>query len=147
MPFVPSVTEIKVRGFHVDVFGVVNHACYIRFFEEARWAYMDERAELQQVLRSSGIAHSVVSLSVQYKHPAHVGDILRIETQVRSRASGRSITFEQRAYVGTSPEAGVEAQITHVFFRSGGGQVIEVNDEVFNSWRDLRNLDEPAPAI
>ena len=31
----PSVTEIKVRGFHVDVFGVVNHACYIRFFRRS----------------------------------------------------------------------------------------------------------------
>ncbi len=29
MSFAPSVTEIMVRGFHVDVFGVVNHAWYI----------------------------------------------------------------------------------------------------------------------
>jgi hypothetical protein len=31
-----SVTEITVRGFHVDVFGVVNHAWCLHFFKEIR---------------------------------------------------------------------------------------------------------------
>ena len=137
MSVAPSVTEIKVRGFHVDVFGVVNHARYIRFFEEARWAYMDERPELQQGLQSAGIAHSVVSLAVEYRHPAHFGDTVRIETRV-GRASGHSVTFDQRAYIGTDRNVGVEAQVTNVFFETRGGQVIGVNDEVFDSWEELK---------
>ena len=36
-----SIIEIKIRGYHVDVFGVVNHAWFVQFFEEARWAYLD----------------------------------------------------------------------------------------------------------
>lgn len=36
-------TIIKIRGYHIDHFGHVNHARYIEFLEEARWAYMDTR--------------------------------------------------------------------------------------------------------
>ncbi|MEW6533143.1 MAG: thioesterase family protein [Thermodesulfobacteriota bacterium] len=142
MSFAFSVTEIRVRGFHVDVFGVVNHAWHIHFFEEARWSYFDERAALQQALRSAGIAHSVVSMVVEYRRPARFGDILRIETRV-SRAGSRSITFDQRAYVGPSRDIAVEAQVVNVFFRTHGGQAIGVHDEVFNSWGELRDLAEP----
>jgi thioesterase III len=139
MSFALSVTEITVRGFHVDVFGVVNHAWYIHFFEEARWAYMDERPALRDSLHSSGIAHSVVSLVVQYKQPVRLGDILHINTRL-SRADRHSITFDQRAYIGTGRDAAVEAQITNVFFRSRGGEVVGVDSEVLDPWAELRDL-------
>ena len=105
---------------------------------------MDEHPELGQDLSSAGIAHSVVSLAVEYRHPARFGDTLRIETGV-SRASGHSITFDQRAYIGIDRNVAVEAQVTNVFFETRGGQVIGVNDEVFDSWGDLRNLVEAPP--
>ena len=76
LSFAPSVTEITVRGFHVDVFGVVNHAWYVHFFEEARWAYLDERAALRDGLHAAGIAHSVVSLAVEYAHASR--DVPRV---------------------------------------------------------------------
>ena len=142
MSFAPSVTEITVRGFHVDVFGVVNHAWYLHFFEEARWAYMDERAALRGGLHSAGIAHSVVSLVVQYRHPVRLGDILRIETWV-CRASSHSVTFAQMAYIGAGSDVAVEAQVTDVFFRSRGGQVVGVDSEVFDSWGEMRDLTKP----
>ncbi|XLM23374.1 thioesterase, partial [Chromobacterium piscinae] len=30
-------TRIKVRGYHLDLFGHVNNARYLEFLEEARW--------------------------------------------------------------------------------------------------------------
>lgn len=142
MSFAPTVTEITVRGFHVDVFGVVNHAWYIRFFEEARWTYMDERAALRDGLHSAGIAHSVVSLTVDYRHPVRLGDILRIETWA-CRASRHSITFAHMAYIGAGSDVAVEAQVTNVFFRSRGGQVVGVENQAFDSWGELRELTKP----
>jgi thioesterase III len=144
MSFAPSVTEIMVRGFHVDVFGVVNHAWYIHFFEDARWAYMDERPALRDGLHSAGIAHSVVSLVVRYKHPVRLADILHIKTQL-SRAGRHSITFDQRAYIGAGCDAAVEAQITNVFFKSRGGQVVSVDNEVLDPWAELRDLTKSPP--
>ena len=100
-----SIIEIKIRGYHVDAFGVVNHAWFIRFFEEARWAYLDERPALRDGLHSTGVAHSVVSLHVEYNHPVRLGNLLGINTRV-SRAGRRSITFEQEAAIMPGQETG-----------------------------------------
>ena len=134
-----SVIEIKVRGFHVDVFGVVNHGRYIQFFEEARWAYLDDRVELRDGLHFAGIAHSVVSLEVEYKYPARLGSILRIETQV-SQAGRHSITFSQKAAISPSSETAVKARVTNVFFQSRGGELIDVDNAIFNYWPDLKEV-------
>jgi thioesterase-3 len=136
-----SIVEIKVRGFHVDVFGVVNHAWFVRFFEEARWAYLDERPALRDGLQSAGVAHSVVSLQVAYKHPVRLRNLLRIKTRI-NRAGRRSITFEQEADIIPGQEPAVIAQVTNVFFRIRGGKVVEVKDGVFDSWPELRELTE-----
>ena len=34
--------EIKVRGFHIDIFSHVNNARYLEFMEEARWFIIDK---------------------------------------------------------------------------------------------------------
>ena len=134
-----SIIEIKVRGFHVDAFGVVNHAWFVRFFEEARWAYLDERPGLRNGLHSAGVAHSVVSLHVEYKHPARLGNLLGIKTRL-SRAGRRSITFEQKAAIIPGEELAAIAQVTNVFFRIRGGEVVEVTDGVFDQWPELKDL-------
>jgi thioesterase III len=136
-----SIIQIKIRGFHVDAFGVVNHAWFIRFFEEARWAYLDERPELGDGLKSAGIAHSVVSLHVEYQLPVRLGNLLGIRTRV-ARAGQRSIAFEQEADIMPGQETAVIAQVTNVFFLARGGEVVEVNNEVFDSWPELRELSE-----
>jgi thioesterase-3 len=136
-----SCVEINIRGYHVDAFGVVNHGWFVRFFEEARWAYLDERPALRDGLQSAGVAHSVVSLHVEYKHPVRLGNLLGIKTRV-NRAGRRSITFEQEAYIIPGQETAVIAQVTNVFFRTRGGEVVEVDDGVFDPWPELRELTE-----
>ncbi|EAB4380520.1 hypothetical protein EBH53_19380 [Salmonella enterica] len=34
-------TQIKVRGYHLDVYQHVNNARYLEFLEEARWDGLD----------------------------------------------------------------------------------------------------------
>jgi thioesterase III len=136
-----SIVEIKIRGYHIDAFGVVNHAWFIRFFEEARWAYLDERPALRDGLRSAGVAHSVVSLQVEYRHPVRLGNLLGIKTRV-NRSGRRSLTFEQEAYIMPGQETAVIAQVTNVFFRVRERKVVEVEDGVFDSWPELRELNK-----
>ena len=77
---VSSVIVLKVRGYHVDVFGHVNHARYLEFLEEARWAFFEEWPALTAALHARGIIHVVVNINIDYKSQATVGDLLRIET-------------------------------------------------------------------
>ena len=36
-----STTEIKVRGYHLDVYQHVNNARYLELLEEARWRHYE----------------------------------------------------------------------------------------------------------
>lgn len=50
-----TTTQIRVRGYHEDRFGHVNHARYLEFLEDARWAHLEERGIDAAFLRSRGL--------------------------------------------------------------------------------------------
>lgn len=134
-----STVEIKVRGYHLDVFGVVNHARYVEFMEECRWRYMELRPELSAAMHAQGVAHSVVNLNIDYRHPARLGDVLWFETSL-SRVSKRSITFSQTAYLNHTGQVAVEAMVTNVFFQAKDGEVVPTDSPVFAAWDQLQPL-------
>jgi acyl-CoA thioesterase FadM len=76
---------------------------------------------------------------VEYKRPARLGNLLGIETRL-SRAGGRSITFEQQAAIIPGEEPAAIAQVTNVFFRTRGGEVVKVDDGVFDPWEELKDI-------
>jgi len=82
-----------------------------------------------------------MTLYVEYKLPVRLGNLLGIKTRV-ARADQRSITFEQEADIIPGQETTPIAQVTNVFFRVRGREVVEVNNEVFDSWPELRELIE-----
>jgi len=69
-------TEIKVRGYHLDVFGHVNNARYLEFLEEARWAIFDDKVNLEDLARE-GYVFTVVNININYRRPAFLHDRLR----------------------------------------------------------------------
>lgn len=76
----PNLTEIKVRGYHLDLYGHVNNARYLEFLEEARWAMM-ESGDLDWFMQQ-GYALVVSRIDIRYLRPAGMGDLLRIETRL-----------------------------------------------------------------
>ncbi len=53
-----SQMSIKIRCYHVDMFGHVNHARYLEFMEEGRWTYFEEN-NLFLPFHEKGIGHVV----------------------------------------------------------------------------------------
>jgi thioesterase III len=45
--------DIKVRGYHLDVFSHVNNARYLEFLEEARWAAIEKTIDLLAIAREA----------------------------------------------------------------------------------------------
>jgi thioesterase III len=74
-------TEIKVRGYHLDVFGHVNNARYLEFLEEARWALFDDKVNLED-LAKDGFVFTVVNININYRQAAFLHDVLRVETSM-----------------------------------------------------------------
>lgn len=129
------ITQIKVRGFHEDRFGHVNHARYLEFLEEGRWDYLDARGP-QEGFPALGVFPVVVNLSISYRRPTSAGDTLRITTRV-ANASSRKIVMKQKIYQEATGKLCCEAEVSLVLVNSETGRPAVLNDEIIAAWPDL----------
>jgi thioesterase-3 len=107
-------TEIKIRGYHLDVYGHVNNARWVELLEEARWRWLDQDLDLASWdQRGQGIA--VVNLNVNYRRPAVMHDILEFRCWIR-KLGGRSAVCRQEVYREATGERLVDADVTFVLF-------------------------------
>ncbi len=75
-------TQIKVRGYHLDVYQHVNNARYLEFLEEARWDGL-ENSDSFQWMTAHNIAFVVVNININYRRPAVLSDLLTITSQLQ----------------------------------------------------------------
>lgn len=106
--------DIKIRGYHIDVFGHVNNARYLEFLEEARWEAFEKTVDLQ-ALAQKGYAFTVVNININYRKPAVINETLRIETQIQ-RLGNRSGVIHQAVKLKGSETAVADADVTFVIF-------------------------------
>ena len=107
-------TEIKIRGYHLDVYGHVNNARWVELLEEARWRWLDAEVDLPSWgERGQGIA--VVNLDVNYRRPAHMHDRLEFRCWI-TRLGGRSAICRQEVVRAGTEERLIDADVTFVLF-------------------------------
>lgn len=105
------VTDIRVRGYHVDLYGHVNHARHLEILEEARWRFFDDR--LDRKAMSAKLVPIVVNVNVDYRAPAKVFDTLRIATATKAIGKTSGVLHHEVTVVETGVVV-VEADITFV---------------------------------
>jgi YbgC/YbaW family acyl-CoA thioester hydrolase len=75
-------TEVRVMYFDTDAGGVVHNIVYLRFIETARTLLAIQMGMDFAEIERTGV-HAVVSRTeIDYKRPAKLGDVLRIEGRV-----------------------------------------------------------------
>ena len=109
-------TDIKVRGYHLDVYRHVNNARYLEFMEEARWAMFEDHIE---AFTSHGHAIVVVNINISYKSPATLGDTLEIHSEI-TRFGTTSFTLKQTLTQKESHILVGEADVTFVVMGAKG---------------------------
>src|SRR5512138_3748159 len=88
--------EFRIYYEDTDAGGVVYHANYLGYFERARTEFFRERGVSVRDLHDQGSIFPVIRLEIDYKAPARLDDLVRIETEVLE--VGRiSFTLGQRA--------------------------------------------------
>lgn len=132
---------IKVRGYHADGFGHVNHARYLEFLEEARWSYCEENGIMERLFSARHVSHATVGITINYRRSAVPGDTLLIITGV-SKKGQRSYTMGQRIFLGKTDTVVVDAEVTSVLLDRSGA-MLPIDDEVMRLWPDL--MDCPGP--
>lgn len=123
-----SITEIKVRGYHADLYGHVNNARYLEFLEEARWNHYESSVDYA-TFQANGWAFVIVNININYRKPAVPGDTLQIHTLYKSHGS-RSMTLHQTVYLNGTETVAADADITFVILDSKGGKVVPIEGKL-----------------
>lgn len=71
--------QIRVQGFHCDLYGHVNNARYLEFLEAARWECLDRHLDIEDIHRR-GWSFVVVRIEIDYRAAATLGDWLWVST-------------------------------------------------------------------
>ena len=98
-------TQIKVRGYHLDVYQHVNNARYLEFLLESSPAF--------HWMTARNIAFVVVNININYRRPAVLGDVLTVTSKLE-QLNGKSGTLSQVVTLNPNGEVVADALITFV---------------------------------
>ncbi|WP_025323760.1 acyl-CoA thioesterase [Deferrisoma camini] len=124
----PHVTRIKVRGYHLDLYGHVNNARYLEFLEEGRWSWVEERGDLAGFMKG-GYGFSVVNININYRRPAFLGDELEILTSLKGLGNRSGVVRQVVRLAGTDTVV-AEADVTFVVVSAQTGRAVPLDGEV-----------------
>jgi thioesterase-3 len=119
---------IKVRGYHLDVYGHVNNARYLEFLEEARWSFIEQEMPISR-FEQQGFAFVVVNININYRQPALLDHILEIQTEM-TKLGGKSAKIHQEIMLAGAGQRIADADITFVAIDLKTGQVLPIDGEL-----------------
>jgi len=86
--------EKKIYYHDTDAGGVVYYANYLKYLEEARTEFMDQKGVSIAELHSDGFLYAVRKCNLAYKAPARYGDIIVCTTSIE-KITAAQIIFHQ----------------------------------------------------
>lgn len=104
----------KINYYETDKMGIVHHSNYIRFLEEARCRWLEEKGISMELLEDKGYTIPTLEVNCKYKHPVTSGDIISIIPKI-SEYNGVKMTI---TYEVTNKETGkvvIDANTKHCF--------------------------------
>lgn len=107
-----------VHYYETDMMGVVHHANYIHWMEEARIDFMEKLGFPYAAMEARGVLSPVKAVSCEYKKPCTFGDLISVTVSVES-FNGVVMTIRYRMEKEGGPVV-CEARSEHVFLDREG---------------------------
>jgi acyl-CoA thioester hydrolase len=82
-------TTIRVRYAETDRMGLLHHANYLVYFEQARTELLRTMGATYKDLEDQGFLLVITKVEVRYRRPAHYDDVLTVRTIVERTTSVR----------------------------------------------------------
>lgn len=71
--------EVTVQSSHVDMFGHVNHTCYLEFMEWCRFAWAEHFGfPIPEMIQRERVAPAILRVQIQFRRECRYGDKLRV---------------------------------------------------------------------
>lgn len=110
--------ERKVQYYETDMMGVVHHANYVHWMEEARIDFMDQIGFPYARMEAEGVISPVVDISLKYLKPCRFGDEITVSVAVESFGGAKlALRYEMRRNTG---EPVCRARSEHAFLDRNG---------------------------
>jgi len=107
----------KINYYETDKMGIVHHSNYIRFFEEARCALLEEAELPYNLMEEKGILSPVLGVSCKYKQHVTFGDTIEVHTYIKE-FSGVKFTVAYEIYNAETYSLCVTGESNHCFTNS-----------------------------
>jgi acyl-CoA thioester hydrolase len=103
----------KIRYAETDQMGIVHHANYLLYLEQARIEWLEKKGVNYAKLEEEGIMLPVLDISIKYKKPLRFGERVKVMVN-RGDISGVRIPFDYKLYNSLN-DLVVEAKVVLVF--------------------------------
>lgn len=124
----PHTIEIKVRGYHLDVYGHVNNARHLEFLEEGRWSIIEDRIDINTLVEK-GFLFVVVNININYRRPAFLSEVLAIDTVLEDMKTHSAVLRQTTRLRGTDKII-TDAHITFVILDSKTQKPVKLEGEI-----------------
>ncbi|MDD3028795.1 MAG: tol-pal system-associated acyl-CoA thioesterase [Alphaproteobacteria bacterium] len=123
-PLLPHRFQVRVYYEDTDAAGIVYYANYLRFTERARSEFLRAAGFDHQLLREKdNLFLAVRRVSVDYKAPARLDDLLVIETTV---VEDKNSSFTMRQIVRRGDDVLVEANVQIVAVNALSSRAVRI---------------------
>ncbi|SFX11530.1 acyl-CoA thioesterase [Marinospirillum alkaliphilum] len=132
-------TPIKIRGYHLDLYGHVNNARYLEFLEEARWDFLEQQVDIA-TFTGSGLGLAVVNININYRRGAYVNEEIEVVTTL-ARIGNKSAVMHQDVVLKGTDVLVADADITFVVTDQKAQKAVALEGElrqVLEQWQTLQ---------
>ena len=119
----------KAQYYETDQMGVIHHANYIRWFEEARIDFLQKTGFPYERVESMGITLAVLELSCEYKSPVVFGETVHIQTWPKACSHSR-MTMSYRITDSVTGELRTTGETHHFFFRKEDARPVSLKKAI-----------------
>lgn len=106
----------KAQYHETDQMGIIHHANYIKWMEEARVEFMDEMGLGYKDVEQHGVLSPVAGLTVDYKKPVHFADEVEVRVSVQ-KYTGVILEMRYEFFNRTRNELCTTAVSRHCFMK------------------------------
>ena len=102
--------DVRVRFAETDAMGIVHHASYLPYLEEARVAYLRSIDHDYVSVRASGVNFAVIEVAMKYVRPCFFDDVVTVHLRLGTRTKA---TFQIEYLLRVAGETRVTAVTAH----------------------------------
>ena len=130
--------RVKIRGYHLDQHGHLDHGGYMMFLEEARWSLFESYNSVE-FFSQLKLALTIVNSNIDFHRPCISGDRLEIQTKV-TKIGRSSCIVKQSIYCENDNKLVAEATNTFVLMDKSTRTAVPIEGKTRDKLEQLTEL-------